>query len=152
MNQRLADGVFRTNQRSITIVGDGGFGVALLPSGVGRFLLAKAVNVTGTARAVALIAHRSDGFKHLCDRILQGMCSKRDSMFILQCAGAELAPGIDVNGVGPAAAPVEAVAVRFDNLFFCGAKIFGLSEGIGLFQALQVLRVDSIRERRAIAV
>ena len=80
------------------------------------------------------------------------MCSKRDSLLILQGAGAELAPGIDVNGVGSASAPVEAVVLRFGNLLLCGAKIFGLSEDIGLFQAFQVLRVDSIGERRAISV
>ena len=56
-------------------------------------------------------------------------------MFVLKRAGAEFAPGIDVNGVGPASAPIEAVGVRPDNLLLCGAKLFGFSGGIDMFQS-----------------
>ena len=70
VNQRLTDGMLRANLCDITRIGDGGFCDALFPSGIGRLFLAKAMNGTGTAGAIAQITHRPYGSEHLCHCIL----------------------------------------------------------------------------------
>ena len=65
-------------------------------------------------------------------------------MFILQCAGADLAPSADVNGVGPAPASIEPITVRPDDFLFSHTEVIVTDGEIRLFHAFQILWIDPI--------
>ena len=71
VNQRPSDEIFRPDQRRVAIVRDRSFSVALFPSGIARFLFAKAVNVTGAAWTVAVIVPRTNGCEDFRNRIFE---------------------------------------------------------------------------------
>src|SRR5690242_19623342 len=82
------------------------------PSGVCRLLVAKLMDCAGPAWRFMLIAQFPYSGKDSVDGFFQRKLPQRKACFVLKRAGAELAPGIDMNGIGAATATKQPVVPR----------------------------------------
>lgn len=81
------------------------------PSGMCRLFVAELMYRTGAARRITLIAQSAYFGKDSVNGFSQGKLSERKASFVLECAGTELAPGIDMDGIGAAAATKKPVVI-----------------------------------------
>ena len=111
------------------------------------------MDFAGAAGRLALVLHAADLSEEYLDGFGKLVGSQRQSPLVLQRTGAEFAPGIDVDGIGAAAAAIKLVCVWHEQVARAvAAFLLHISWRLISLQCHDVFGSDSIGERRQIAV
>ena len=153
MDESLAGNTFRARERDIAIVWDRRFRIACFSPRLRRFFLTEDVDPARPAGRVGCVPPRADFREYLGDGVLQRVVPQGGAMLVLLRAGAQLAPGADLDGVGRAAAAVESLRRRSGPVcrVLAGLVILRLVHLL-IFKGFDLIRREPIGERGEIAV